>query len=173
MKLKMGVKFREAVDFLIDLLSGTEMPVSEVLCLAKEKRITKVTLRRAREYVGVKCRRKGFGGEGTMFWSISEGLQGHDPGDFKTVVSSDFVSVVLEDDSCTNHGADRSAKAIPCPGVRIKVGVYEVEVAEDISPDKLKGLLRVLSGTPVEASAADEQRTNSITENAYMGGDCK
>ena len=68
---------REAMEFLTNLLADGRQPAKEVQEAAKGQLITPITLRRARERVGVLIEREGFGKDGVSYWSPPPSILDH------------------------------------------------------------------------------------------------
>ncbi len=64
----------EAKQFLIEMLGPGEVPAKDVKTAATDQMISTATLRRAKEAIGVKSRRDGFGCGGKVFWSLSSAI---------------------------------------------------------------------------------------------------
>jgi hypothetical protein len=67
----------EAKEFLRDALAEGERPAEDVLSEAQGARIARSTLHRARERLGVRVRREGFGPGGRWLWSLPESQKPH------------------------------------------------------------------------------------------------
>lgn len=65
----------EAVNFLLDLLKGGPVAVKEIQAAARAACITAKTLRNAKEALGIKASRDGFGSRGGWRWSLSTDAQ--------------------------------------------------------------------------------------------------
>jgi hypothetical protein len=70
---------REAIEFLTELLAAGRQPAKEVQAVAKDHMITPITLRRARERMGVLIQREGFGKDGVSYWSLPSSILDHLP----------------------------------------------------------------------------------------------
>jgi len=152
----LGWRIGEAVEFLVNLLAGKELPSEEVLRLARETGILDRTLSRAKCIVNAKSRRR------QMKWytSVPAEMKGRTfniakrpqkeylPRPVKNwEISSDWVSVTPRNDSDAGYKTDN------CARLRVKFGQYEFEADENFPADKLAELLRRLS--PCGASVAE------------------
>src|SRR5262249_46001037 len=70
---------REAIEFLTELLAAGRQPAKEVQEVAKDHMIAPITLRRARERMGVLIQREGFGKDGVSYWSLPSSILDHLP----------------------------------------------------------------------------------------------
>jgi hypothetical protein len=150
-------KRNEAADFLVSLLAGTELASKEVYRLAKEKGISNKTLERAKPIVGLKSRPVYHAGGKAWRMSVPEEMKGRIFSTPKAYpkerllehtaslnISSDWVSVTR------GNGDDNREKTIipasvTSSGLRVKVGLYEIEAGENFPADKLAEFLRVLA----------------------------
>jgi len=149
----LGWRIGEAVEFLVNLLAGKELPSEEVLGLAQEAGIAETTLNRAKHIVNAKARRK------HMKWYTSVPTEMKERAfniakrprkefflqpDKDWEISSDWVSIVASGESVGRHKIDVPAR-VSSGGLRVKVGMYEFEADENFPADKLAELLRSLS----------------------------
>jgi|GEM_PF-4145127 len=161
----LGWRIGEAVEFLVNLLAGKELPSEEVLRLAREAGILDRTLSRAKQIVNAKSHRK------QMKWYTSVPAEMKERTFSITTrprkeyllqpvknwsISSDWVSVTPRNDSGAGYQTDISSR------LRVKVGQYEFEADENFPADKLAELLRGLlphgadaAGTPGLAVASE------------------
>ena len=63
----------EAIEFLQTALTGGPLPAAEINRMAREHGLTSKALRSARETLGVKIERDGFGAGSKSLWSLPEG----------------------------------------------------------------------------------------------------
>lgn len=64
----------EATDFLQSVLAGQPVAAADVNRMAREHGLTTKAIRSAREALGVKIERDGFGPGSKSLWSLPEGL---------------------------------------------------------------------------------------------------
>jgi hypothetical protein len=151
----LGWRIGEAVEFLINLLAGKELPSAEVLRLAQEAGIVDKTLSRAKRIVGAKSHPVYSAGKLSWVMSVPEEMKCRTfniarrperksaPGPVKACpVSSDWLSVAVKDYG-SGSKTDIPARA-SSGGLRVKVGAYEFEADESFPTDKLAELLRGL-----------------------------
>jgi len=148
----LGFRLGEAVEFLINLLAGKELPSKEVWRLAQEAGILERTLGRAKQIVNAKSYRR------HMMWytSVPEEMNGRTfiskyqkklspqpPKKFG--ISSDWVSVVSENDDNARHRTDIPV-CVQSAGLHVKIGAYEFKASADYPMEQLANLLRELGG---------------------------
>lgn len=67
----------EAEDWLTDLLSVGPVPSEDLKSRARADGIAWATVRRAKDTIGIKARRHGFGADGKWIWELPEGIDAH------------------------------------------------------------------------------------------------
>jgi hypothetical protein len=95
----------DAMEFLQAALAGDPVPATEVNRMARERDLTIKAIRSAREALGVKIERNGFGPGSKSLWSLpmehtDAHLKGHHP---KTIGGHEVIRLE-PDDSCTYCG---------------------------------------------------------------------
>ncbi len=65
------------MEFLQTVLAGDPMPVKEIEGMARNHGITPKVLRSAREVLGVKIERDGFGSGSKSLWSLPKSVDAH------------------------------------------------------------------------------------------------
>ena len=73
----------DAMEFLRATLAGDPVPATEISRMAKEQRLAAKAIRSAREALGVKIKRNGFGPGSKSLWSLPMGRIDAPPSDAK------------------------------------------------------------------------------------------